>query len=324
MLIQLLSMKGFLLSLFLGSSLIFGITVNGQTKKPTLMILPSDNWCVQRYFVIEFDNQGTVTKVPNYKQVFQEDTEIGQVISKIGSLLIDRGYPLKDAEKEIQSLEQQAAEDNMTASTTSGSSIAESPFDKLRKRAKADIIIQIWWSVNKVAEGKIVNFTLEAFDSYTNKRIAASTGSSTPSNTEILPVLLQKAVLSHIDPFMDQLLQHFGNMTANGREINVKIKKWQNWQDNLETEFNGKELNDIIDEWFKSNTVKGQFNISDQTENFMNIEQVRIPLMDAQNKAVDARSFIRELQKYLKNDLKIESKLLIKGLGDAQLILGEK
>jgi hypothetical protein len=36
---------------------------------------------------------------------------------------------------------------------------------------------------------------------------------------------------------MDQLLQHFGNMTANGREINVKIKKWQNWQDNLETEF---------------------------------------------------------------------------------------
>jgi hypothetical protein len=113
-------------------------------------------------------------------------------------------------------------------------------------------------------------------------------------------------------------------MTANGREINVKIKKWQNWQDNLETEFNGKELNDIIDEWFKSNTVKGQFNISDQTENFMNIEQVRIPLMDAQNKAVDARSFIRELQKYLKNDLKIESKLLIKGLGDAQLILGEK
>lgn len=324
MLIKLLSMKGFLLSLFLGGLLIFGITVNGQTKKPTLMILPSDNWCVQRYFVIEFDNQGTVTKVPNYKQVFQEDTEIGQVISKIGSLLIDRGYPLKDAEKEIQSLEQQAAEDNMTASTTSGSSIAESPFDKLRKRAKADIIIQIWWSVNKVAEGKIVNFTLEAFDSYTNKRIAASTGSSTPSNTEILPVLLQKAVLSHIDPFMDQLLQHFGNMTANGREINVKIKKWQNWQDNLETEFNGKELNDIIDEWFKSNTVKGQFNISDQTENFMNIEQVRIPLMDAQNKAVDARSFIRELQKYLKNDLKIESKLLIKGLGDAQLILGEK
>lgn len=55
----------------------------GQAKKPTLMILPSDNWCVQRYFITEFDNQGLKQKVPNYKQAFQEDTEIGQVISKI-------------------------------------------------------------------------------------------------------------------------------------------------------------------------------------------------------------------------------------------------
>lgn len=298
--------------------------IYGQAKKPTIMILPSDNWCVQRYFVMEFDNQGSITKVPNYKQVFQEDTEIGQVISKIGSLLIDRGYPIKDAEKEIQSLEQQSAEDNMTTSTSSGSSISESPLDKLRKRAKADIIIQIWWSVNKAQDGKIVNFTLEAFDSYTNKRISASTGSSPSSNSDILPILLQKAILTHIDPFMDQLLQHFGNMNENGREISVKIKKWQNWQDNLETEYNGKELSDYIDDWLKKNTVKGQFNISDQSENYMNLEQVRIPLYDSQNKAIDARSFMRELQKYLKNELKIESKLLVKGLGDAQLILGEK
>ncbi|MBK7882291.1 MAG: hypothetical protein IPJ83_17290 [Saprospiraceae bacterium] len=67
-------------------------TLLGQAKKPTLMILPSDNWCDQRYFRTEFDNQGIKQKVPNYKQAFQEDTEIGQVISKIGSLMIDRGF----------------------------------------------------------------------------------------------------------------------------------------------------------------------------------------------------------------------------------------
>jgi hypothetical protein len=76
-----------------------------QAKKPTLMILPSDNWCVQRYFISEYDNQGTKMKVPNYKQAFQEDAEIGQVISKIGSLMIDRSFPLKDAEQEIKNLE---------------------------------------------------------------------------------------------------------------------------------------------------------------------------------------------------------------------------
>lgn len=60
-------------------------TLFGQAKKPTLMILPSDNWCEQRFFNTVFDNQGTQQKVPNYKQAFQEDTEIGQVISKIGA-----------------------------------------------------------------------------------------------------------------------------------------------------------------------------------------------------------------------------------------------
>jgi hypothetical protein len=76
-----------------------------QAKKPTLMILPSDNWCEQRLFMTTFDNQGTKQKVPNYKQAFQEDTEIGQVISKIGSLMIDRGFPLKDVEQEIKAIE---------------------------------------------------------------------------------------------------------------------------------------------------------------------------------------------------------------------------
>ena len=124
--------------------------LNAQAKKPTLMILPSDNWCEQRSFITESDNQGTKVKVPNYKQVFQEDNEIGQVISKIGSLMIDRGFPLKDVEQELKAIEARAAEENMTTSTSSGSSIAESPLDKLKKRAKADILIQRRYSNQKL------------------------------------------------------------------------------------------------------------------------------------------------------------------------------
>ena len=296
-----------------------------QAKKPTLMILPSDNWCVQRYFISEFDNQGIKMKVPNYKQAFQEDAEIGQVISKIGSLMIDRGFPLKDAEQEIKNLEQQSAEDNMTSSVASGASLSESPLDKLKKRAKADIIIQIWWSLNKTAEGRSVNFTLEAFDAYTSKRIAASTGTGAVSANEVVPAMLQQAINSNIDPFVSQLQNHFTDMFDNGREITVRIKKWQNWASNLETEFDGKELTDVITEWMQKNTVKGKHNISDATENIMNIEQVRIPVIDANGKAIDARLFLKDLQKYLKAaPYNIESKLMIRGLGEAILVLGEK
>lgn len=48
-----------------------------QCKKPTLMILPSDNWCSQRYFMTEFDNQSITVKIPDYKAAFQDDNAAG-------------------------------------------------------------------------------------------------------------------------------------------------------------------------------------------------------------------------------------------------------
>lgn len=297
----------------------------GQAKKPTLMILPSDNWCEQRYFISEFDNQGTKQKVPNYKQAFQEDTEIGQVISKIGSLMIDRGFPLKDAEQEMKAIEARNAEDNMTTSTTSGSSISESPLDKLKNKAKADIIIQIWWKVTRTENGKVVSFVLEAFDAYTSKRIASSTGNGSPNSKDIVPVILQNAILSNVDPFAAQLQSHFDDMFNNGREILLTVKKWNSWDKNLETEIDGKEIIDYVNEWLQKNTYKGRFNMSDATENIIRCEQVRIPLYDSNNNPIDARQFAKGLQKYLKAvPFSFEVKLMTRGLGEAVLVLGEK
>ena len=299
--------------------------VFAQAKKPTLMILPSDNWCEQRFFMTEFDNQGTKQKVPNYKQAFQEDTEIGQVISKIGSLMIDRSFPLKDVEQEIKAIEARKAEDNMTTSTGTGSSITESPLDKLKNKAKADIIIQIWWKVNKTEQGKSVSFILEAFDAYTSKRIASATGNGTPNNTDIIPVLLQNAILANIDPFAAQLQKHFDDMFANGREILLTVKKWNSWDKNLETEIDSKEITDYVNEWMQKNTVKGKFSMAEATENIIRFDQVRIPLLDTNNNAIDARQFAKGLQKYLKAaPFNFEVKLMTRGLGEAILVLGEK
>lgn len=297
----------------------------GQPKKPVLMILPSDNWCNQRYFMTEFDNQGTKVKVPDYKAAFQEDTEIGQVISKIGSLMINRGFPLKDAEQEIKNIEVRTAEDNMTVSRTTGSSIAESPLDKLKNRSKADILIQIWWKVNKTDEGKSVSFILEAFDAYSSKRIASSSGNGKPSPKDIVPVLLENAIASNIDAFLTQLQSYFDDMFKNGREIQLTIRRWDSWDKFFDDDINGEEITDYINKWMQKNSMNGRFNMSDASENLIRFEQVRIPLFDKNNQAIDARQFGRELQKYLKaSPLNFDSKLLTRGLGEAILIVGEK
>jgi hypothetical protein len=304
---------------------LWSVVAFGQAKKPTLMILPSDNWCVQRYFITEFDNQGLKQKVPNYKQAFQEDTEIGQVISKIGSLMIDRGFPLKDAEQEIKNIEARSAEDNMTSSTTSSAGLAETPLDKLKNKAKADIILQIWWKVTKSENGRVVSFILEALDAYTSKRIASSSGNGLPNQTEILPVLLQQAIVSNIDPFVSQLQAHFDDMQQNGREIKLTVRRWNSWTNNLETEINGNEIRNHIYDWVQKNSVKGRFNEVSSSEDRIDYDQLRIPLYDDRNRSIDARQYAINLQKYLKSPpFNFEVKLMTRGLGEAILVLGEK
>ncbi len=295
-----------------------------QAKKPTIMILPSDNWCNQRYFMTSFSDQGNTVKVPNYQQAFLEDTELGQVISKVGQVLTEQGYSLKDAGQEIKSISMKTAEDNVTTSKKSGASLVESPLDQLKRRVKSDVIIQLWWQVNRTGNGNSASFTLEAFDAYTNKRIATSTGTTKPSS-DIIPVLLARAVKENIKPFDHQMDDWFADQTKRGREISLTIRCWDSWDKDLEEEYNGEELTDCIQNWLHKNCVNGTFNLSDGTESFAQFEQVRIPLFDDKGKAMDARAFATKLRKYLQQPpFDITSKVMVRGLGEAIVVLGEK
>lgn len=295
-----------------------------QAKKPTIMVLPSDVWCNTNGYMMEFDNQGTKVKVPDYKKAFQENADLLLVISKINGLMADRGFPLKNAESALKTLASESAEDAMLTSKE-GAGVAESPIDKLKKTAKADIIMQLTWTVNTTGPKKSVTFNLQGLDSYTDKQIATAAGTGAPSFSAELPVLLEEAVLAHLDNFNNSLQAHFTDMFDNGREIIVRIKKFDSWENDLETEYDGKELSAQIEDWMAKNTVKGRFSTTDATADMMLFEQVRIPLYDETGKAIDARGFVKGLQNYLKNPpYSIVNKLMMKGLGQAVIVLGGK
>ena len=300
------------------------IPIVAQEKKPTLMILPSDNWCTQRYFTTTYQDQGTTVRVPDYKLAFQEDTELGGVIGKIGAMLTDLGYSLKDCEQEIKNISIRTAEDNVMMSKTSGASLVESPLDMLKRRTKSEIIIQLGWQVNRENQGKSVTFTLEAFDAYTSKRIATATGTSEPS-TDIIPRMLERTVQSYIRDFDRQMDNYFRDLRRHGREIVLAVRCWDSWENDLETEYDGEELTDCIQQWMRDNTVDSSFNLTDGTESFAQFEQVRIPFFDSKGNAMDARAFATSLRKYLQQEpYHITSKVLVRGLGEAIIVLGEK
>ncbi|MCM1310252.1 MAG: DUF6175 family protein [Bacteroides sp.] len=301
-------------------------TASAQVKKPTIMVIPSDTWCNSHGYVQKINNQGKVSNVPDYEAAVSQNTELMSAIIKIQELMTDRGMNVKDLAKAIKSINQNNAEDEMLTSRSSGASLAQTPLERLKNVAKADLILELSYDVKTTGPKRSLWYALRALDAYTDAQVAASSGNGPASFSADTPVLLEEAVLANIDPFTAQLQDHFEDMLENGREVVLNIKVFDNGSGlSLEDEYGGEMLQDIIENWVADNTVNNRFNLSDASDYVMRFEQVRIPLYRANGRAMDTRAFVNQLRQYLANPpYNIPAKLVISGLGKAELILGEK
>lgn len=314
-------MRFALLFLFVCTMSIDGIA---QGKKPTIMVVPMDIWCQERGFWDVYENQGTIEGFPNYQQAIQSSRELTLVISKINSLFKDRGYGLKDLSNSIKANTRRTARNTLTISKNSNS-LSMSPLDELNRQVKADIIVEIDWSINTVGPKHSITYNIRALDSYTNNQVAGAQGTGKPQFTSELPVLLEEAVVANMDDFLYQLQSHFDDCIENGREVVVEVGVFDDGSGrNLETEYAGMELREIIENWIAENTVNHQFLTSENTENIMLFEGVRIPLLKTNGQPQDAGGFINELRRFLKTKYSIESKNNSPSLGYSQIVIGEK
>lgn len=306
--------------------LFISISSFGQAKKPTLMVVPSDQWCSSHGYMQTFDNQGSTEQVPDYKLALQNDKDLNNVITKIGTLMADRGFPLQDMQQTMKSITNLSAEDKLIMSKNNGAGIVESPLDKLRRTAKADIILEVSWQVETMGPKQYVTFNLKGLDAYSNKQVAGAEGTGSPSFSATVAVLLEEAAQNHLDAFAAQLQSHFDDMFANGREVAIDIRVFENNLGiDLEKEYDGYELTEIIDDWMAQNTVSHRFNKADATENYIQYNQVRIPIFKTNGMPQDTEGFTRDLMRFLrKAPYNIPCKILNRGLGRCLLIIGDK
>lgn len=300
------------------------LSLFGQAKKPTIMVVPSDAWCKEHGYEQSFDNMGTIEKIPDYKAALSTDKQLNAVISKINTLMGDRGFELKDLQQNLKSITSLYAEERLITSKNSGASIAESPLDRIRRVAKADIILEIDWTVNTIGPKNSITYNLRGVDSYSNKQIAGAVGTGNESFSAEIPVLLEEAIQDHMDIFTERLQKHFDDIFENGREVVLDMRVFDSSIVDFETEYDGYELVEIIDNWLADNCVNHRFNKSDATETMILYEQVRIPLYKPNGMAQDTYGFARELSRFLTSKYNIPVKTINRGLGRCILIYGEK
>lgn len=306
--------------------LMMTLSVFGQAKSYTIMPLPASDWCNKNGYVKEENIQGEQKRIMDYERALQENSDLRNVIAKIKELMAEEGVELIDPVAQIEGLRRRATRNAVTVSSKSGSQLMSSSYDDLMQYAKADIIMEISWEVIKNGPKQSISYRLEGKDSYTNKGVAQAVGIGPESFSASVPVMLEEAVVGKMDNFISQLQRHYDEMMEKGREIAIEISVFDNGSGlSLESEYDGEELLEIIDQWINDNSVKHRYTLNDAGETFMKFEQVRIPLYKENGSPLDARQFVSELRKYLsKAPYNITSKLYLIGLGQANLVLGEK
>ncbi len=303
-----------------------------QAKKPTIMVVPADAFCERYGYVQQANAMGQTVSSPDYSRAMKENADIRTLVAAMADFMAKNDFPIQSLEQELKRLQTEDAELAMMTGKNSGAEVDETPLERLRRSAKADIILDLDYDVHRIGPQKQVTFNLQAIDAYSSKIISGNTGASTAANVP-LTSLLEECVLSFKDNFLSGLQHYFDDLFANGREISVTLLRYNNCPVDFEEEYevNGEEyeLAEIIEAWMADNTVEGRFTTAAKSANRLRFNQVRIPLyaqnMNGRDVAIDAEAFVKPLVRMLK---KAPYKLTVgsapRGLGDVWITIGDK
>lgn len=311
------------IALFILSACCLFTVCFGQATKPNIMVMPSDNWCATNGFLIEVDNMGVTELRPDYEKALMMDNNMVFAISKIGQMMADRGFPLKDLSMTLKGVRNNAILDNVTESSQGGEKLAETPREALMRVANVDIVLYLSYHVNKTGPKSSLTYNMQGIDAYTFKQITASQGVGQQMLSTEFSVLLEKSIEEKMDGFVNQLAEHFNDLFTNGREVKLICQAWDSGL-NFESEFGGEELGFLIEDWVIANTVNGTYTPAEASENRMVFDDARIPLVNERGTKTTTRLWANELRKWLKSKYNIDAKLISKGLGEAVLIVGSK
>ena len=302
----------------------------GQAKKPIIMVIPNDAYCLRQGYVTTYtDANGKEVSVADYDKAFLNDEELRLAICELSNIMAQREFPLKDLEATLKKIKNEEIEASLFEGSAGGS-IVESPLDKIKRTAKADIIMDLDFSIKKSGPRKYISFNLRGLDAYTSKVITAVSGDGRPSSSATIGLLIEEAVLNYMDSFNASLQNHFNDMFENGREVAISIKMTNNCPISLSDDVTfldeTVQLSDVLDYWMDENCIGGRFSRVNGGDNFIDYEQVRIPLFKTvlgKERAIDTRGFAQDLGRFLSNNFQIPYKIYERGLGNVWVVLGD-
>ncbi len=296
-----------------------GTAVLSAGAPPTVMFLPDKAWCDANGFITASEHNGRTRYTEEYEAAFRQNTDLKNVVVQLNGLMKDNGLPAKDYGTASELDDEEEAEEELYEGEN-GAVMEMTPYEAALSKLRPDIIIKVGWDVNKVGFNYTLTYRMEALDSYSGKSVAQVTGDSpTLKTTTPVATALKTVAMENMPLFISRLQEHFDDIQANGREITVACRLAGGSGLTFNSELGGKELSTIITDWMNDNTVNHVYSTRSATRNRMSFEQVRIPFKDSAGRVMQAKEFVDQLKRYLRDNCGLGGENTTKGLGSGRL-----
>lgn len=299
-----------------------------MAQKPRMMVLPDKTWCISKNYVDIIERNGKERKVENYDKAFA-DKDLTQIAATLKSIFTAPGreFPLLSYNEVMEADEDDDAIDDAFEGAESGSGVSSNAFEVLmaKKSNTPDIYLKVGWNEEQVGLQKVLAYRLDAIDSYSRKSVATIEGTTVPM-PKVTPIstMLSGGIKDKFAEFENKLINHFADLQANGREINLRIRIIDNGSGlTFNKEYGDKELRTMITDWMTANTVGHSYTTKNSTRTQLVFSDVRIPFKKPDGKQNNAESFATQFQNFLKG-LGLPAENASGGLGDGRIYIGEK
>ena len=227
------------------------------------------------------------------RTVLEEDVNRRIAITKIKEGFDGRGFTTVDFIAKLK-----AAKDNQVFTSDNQTDIKT----QIIELSGCDVYVVAEVDVQKSTTGSSVNLLLSGYEASTGNSLSNKVGNSGKFYTDDVAKLASKAVDACIQDFLNTMNAKFTDIVANGKSVLVDISFAEGSATTMETEVGADKLplSDALEEWFGKNSVKNVYHIQGTTKLKMILDDVRIPLKDANGNNFSSNKYALELFKHLR------------------------
>lgn len=308
-------MKKFLL-LLLTALMAVPSMAQTEASMPTIIAFPSRLYMNKMQFGQDMTVNGRSRFVPDYDKAFLNDAYLKTALQTISSSLKDRGYEVEMLEAKLQGLDQQAAYDD-------ASGAAKSIDDQVMEAANPDIRLEVEFYVSStLGPRKGWEVKVSAVDAYTFEPVG-SFGATVDPTSKGPDLVLREVIAGHLENFSGQLMNYFRDLHDNGRKVKVNFFSRQNGPNLEDDEYEDAPLNEYLEDWLKKFALNKNCRTNQATEHRMECT-LRIPFFDAEGAPIDVKQWVRPLRNEIKKGIGIPATIKLRGLGQVDILLGDK